>query len=338
MSDILNSLNAELNSLYGDSVIVPASKIKLGPIHPSGSLCIDAMFGIGGLPRGAVISIAGLESSGKTTLSLALALQSLKLFKDKSVYLVDSENGLSTEYLQNLGFDTEDPRLNIIVPPFGTMETCIDIMQKLMQTGEVSCIVFDSIAAANEKKRVEAEVGDALIGNKAKLLSNEMSRLRELARKKQCTLIMINQLRSKIGFMQSGHVAPGGHAVDFYADLILWLKKAYGKHVITQKDEILGGFNEVKIKKNKICKGKGKFLIPIIDGEGISLAAEVVSIGVELEIIVKKGAWYKINDTAKTKDMTALGNGLVKTLQFLKDNPDILADLKTKIETKLNGE
>lgn len=333
IDDVFN----DLSNLYGDEAIVSIKDVKLGPIRPSGIRSLDTKLGIGGIPRGAVIEIYGEESSGKTSSALAFVINSLKLYPEKYACIVDSENSITREYLQSLGFDVENPKLKIINPPGGVLEAAIDMMQKLLETGEVSCMVLDSINAAQVKKRVEAEVGDALIGNKAKILSDEMPQLRRLARNNECTLILINQLRDKIGFMQTGKTTSGGNAMKYFADVRLLLKKPYGKFVIKQGDEILGGYHEAKIDKNKFSKVKGKFLIPIINGDGISEELEIIDAGIELGFILKGGAWYSLNDAEKKKDRTKIGQGLPKTIQFLKDNPEVKELLINQIEERVNG-
>lgn len=337
MSDI-NDVLGDLTSLYGEDSIVSIKDVKLGPIYPSGVRSLDAKLGIGGVPRGAVIEIYGEESSGKTSTALAMVRYSLQIFPNKFACIVDSENSITKEYLADLGFDVENPNLKIISPPGGVIEAAIDIMQKLMQTKQVSCMVLDSLNAAQTKKRVEAEVGDALIGNKAKMMSDEMPALRAFARKNECTLIIINQLRDKIGFMQSGKTTSGGNAVKFYADLRLLLKKPYGKYHIKAGDEPIGGYHECKIDKNKFSKVKGKFLVPIINGDGISDEIEIIDAGIHDGLIKKSGSWYKMTtESGKKKDMLPMGQGLPKAIQFLKDNPEVMQALKTKIENYGNS-
>lgn len=334
----IDDVLGDLTSLYGEDAIVSIKDVKLGPIHPSGVRALDAKLGIGGIPKGSVIEVYGEESSGKTSTALAMVKNYLNLFPAQFACIVDSENSITKEYLADLGFDIENPNLKIISPPGGVIEAAIDMMQKLMQTGEVSCMVLDSLNAAQTKKRMEAEVGDALIGNKAKMMSDEMPALRAFARKNECTLIIINQLRDKIGFMQSGKTTSGGNAVKFYADLRLLLKKPYGKLHIKQGDEPIGGYHECRIDKNKFSKNKGKFLIPIINGDGISEEIEIIDAGIHDGFIKKAASWYKMTtESGKKKDMLPMGQGLSKAIQFLKDNPEVMQDLKTKIENHVGN-
>lgn len=333
---MIDDILAEIISEYGDNVGTTLEKIEFGRVMPSGIMSLDAYSGLGGIPDGCFIDISGEESSSKSTTGYRLIQERLRQNPNKIAAIIDTEDGLNSvigkAYLEGLGFDLNERRLLIVTPPGGVIEHALEIIYKLLDSGECCAIMLDSVNAAQVKKREEAQVGDSLIGNKAKILSDEIQSVRRKARKSGCLFITINQLRDKIGPM-GGKTTSGGNAIKYAADLQLRMKRPWQKtdKIYDGEDEI-GGFFECKIFKTKIFRKKGKFKIPIMNGRGVCEELEILQIGIDRNLILKKGSWYKLNDAPKAKDCTSMGQGMKKTLEFLFDNPEVTQELKAKLD------
>lgn len=335
--DILNDILGK----YGEDSVTTLKDIKFGKVNPSGSFALDAYSGIRGIPDGCFIDISGEESSSKSTTGYALILERLRQNPDKIAAIIDTEDGLNSvigkQYLEGLGFDLSEGRLLVITPPEGVLEYALEIIYRLLESGKCCAIMVDSVNAAQVKKREESEVGASLMGNKAKLLSQEIQGVRRKARKAGCIFITINQLRDKIGPMaRGGKTTSGGNAIKYAADLQLRMSKPWDKtnKIFDDSGAEIGGYFKCKIFKTKIFPRKGEFLIPILNGKGVSLELELLMVGIDLGLVLKKGGWHKLNDAKKPKDCTVIGNGAKNALQFLLDNPDVAAQLKADILAK----
>ena len=337
---MIEDILAEIIEGYGEESVTTLKEIKFGRIMPSGILSLDTYGGIGGIPDGCFIDISGEESSSKSTTGYKLIRERLKQNPDKVAAIIDTEDCLNSvigkAYLESIGFNLAEERLFVITPPKGVLEYAIDIIYKLLDSGKLCAIMLDSVNAAQVKKRSEAEVGDSLIGNKAKILSDEIQSVRREARKNGCLFITINQLRDKIGPMaMGGKTTSGGNAIKYAADLQLRLKKPWQKtDKIFDGEAEIGGFFECRVYKTKIFRKKGKFKIPIVNGVGVCEELEIIQIGLDRNLIIKKGSWYKLNDAQKAKDCTSIGQGMSKALQFLIDNPEVTQELKAKLDGK----
>ncbi len=285
----------------------------------TGSLVVDGLLG-GGFARGRIIEIFGPESSGKTTLALH-AMAEMQKTGDLAA-LVDMEHAFDKEYAKNLGMNVEEMVLS--QPDYG--EQALDIVEHLIDTGEVGIVVIDSVAALTPKRQVDGEFGDSNIGIQAKMLSQSLAKLVSKASKQNCTLVFINQLRMKVGVMFGNpETTPGGNALKFYASQRIDIRR---KGIVKDGDIAIANEIKVKIIKNKVAPPFAEGLTQIKYGVGIYRVGELLSLAVEFDIINKSGAWYSYNDTK-------LGQGKVKTLELLEDNPEMLEEIEAATKSAM---
>ena len=286
------------------------------PVVSTGSLALDVALGIGGLPRGRVIEIYGPESSGKTTLTLHAVAEAQKV--GGTAAFVDAEHALDPSYAAKLGVNVDD----LLVSQPDTGEQALEITDMLVRSGAVDIVVVDSVAALTPKAEIEGEMGDSHVGLQARLMSQALRKLTGNIKRTNCTVIFINQIRMKIGVMfGSPETTTGGNALKFYSSVRLDIRRI---GALKRGDEVIGNETRVKVVKNKMAPPFRQAVFEILYGEGISHEGELVELGVEHKIVNKSGAWYSYGDDR-------IGQGKDNARQFMKDNPDIAAEIEKKI-------
>jgi len=318
----LDTALAQIERQFGKGTIMrmgDEARVAIDVI-PSGSLALDAALGIAGYPRGRIVEIYGPESSGKTTLALHAVAEAQKL-GGKAAF-VDAEHALDPVYAENLGVNVDD--LLLSQPDCG--EQALEVVDMLTRSGALDIIVVDSVAALTPKAELEGDMGDSHMGLQARLMSQALRKLTGSISRSKTTIIFINQIRMKIGVMFGNpETTTGGNALKFYASIRLDVRRT---GAIKKGDEVLGNSTKVKVVKNKMAPPFKLALFSIMYGEGISHIGEVVDMGVEFGHIKKSGAWY----AAGTE---RIGQGRDNAIQFLKDNPDMLADIEEKVRADL---
>jgi len=283
------------------------------PVVSTGSLALDVALGIGGLPRGRVIEIYGPESSGKTTLTLHAVAEAQKV--GGTAAFVDAEHALDPSYAAKLGVDVDD----LLVSQPDTGEQALEITDMLVRSGAVDIVVVDAVAALTPKAEIEGEMGDSHVGLQARLMSQALRKLTGNIKRTNCTVIFINQIRMKIGVMfGSPETTTGGNALKFYSSVRLDIRRI---GALKRGDEVIGNETRVKVVKNKMAPPFRQAVFEILYGQGISREGELVELGVEHKIINKSGAWYSYGDDR-------IGQGKDNARQFMKDNPEIAADIE----------
>jgi len=286
----------------------------------TGSLGLDIALGIGGLPRGRVVEIYGPESSGKTTLSLSVVAQIQKL--GGAAAFIDAEHALDPLYAKKLGVNIDD--LLVSQPDSG--EQALEIADMLVRSGGVDIVVIDSVAALTPKAEIEGEMGDSHMGLQARLMSQALRKLTANIKRSNTLVVFINQIRMKIGVMFGNpETTTGGNALKFYASVRLDIRRI---GAIKKGEEVIGSQTRVKVVKNKVAPPFRQTEFDIIYNEGISKEGELVDIGSEMGIVEKTGAWYSFNKER-------IGQGKDNARQFLKDNPDIAAEIEKRIREKV---
>ncbi len=287
----------------------------------SGSLSLDIALGIGGVARGRIIEIFGPESTGKTTLALHIIAEAQKL--GGLAAFVDAEHALDTQYARKLGVVVED--LLVSQPDYG--EQALEIAEVLVRSNAIDVIVIDSVAALVPKAEIEGEMGDPHVGLQARLMSQALRKLVSAISKSKTCVIFTNQIRMKIGVMYgSPETTTGGNALKFYATMRLDIRRV---GPIKEGQDIIGNRTKVKVVKNKIAPPFREVEFDIIYGRGISKEGEVLDLGVEANLIEKSGTWYSYNGER-------LGQGRENSKNFLRDHPDLIADVETKIRQACN--
>ncbi|CCH16709.1 MULTISPECIES: recombinase RecA [Micromonospora] len=289
-------------------------------IIPTGSIALDVALGIGGLPRGRVVEIYGPESSGKTTVALHAVANAQR--NGGIAAFIDAEHALDPEYAKALGVDTDA----MLVSQPDTGEQALEIADMLIRSGALDIIVIDSVAALVPRAEIEGEMGDSHVGLQARLMSQALRKITGVLSNTGTTAIFINQLREKIGVMfGSPETTTGGRALKFYASVRLDVRR-----IESLKDgtDVVGNRTRVKVVKNKVAAPFKQAEFDIMYGKGISREGSLIDVGVEQAIIRKSGAWY-------TYDGDQLGQGKEKAREFLKENPDVAAEIEKKILEKL---
>jgi recombination protein RecA len=298
----------------GDQTRTPISAI------PTGSIALDVALGIGGIPRGRVVEIYGPESSGKTTLALH-AVASAQAAGGVAAF-VDAEHALDPEYAKALGVNTDD----LLVSQPDTGEQALEITDMLIRSGALDIIVIDSVAALVPRAEIEGEMGDSHVGLQARLMSQALRKITGALSTSGTTAIFINQLREKIGVMfGSPETTTGGKALKFYASVRMDIRR-----IETLKDgaDMVGSRTRVKVVKNKVAPPFKQAEFDVLYGVGISREGSLIDVGVEQGIIRKSGAWY-------TYEGDQMGQGKENARKFLKENPDVAAEVEKRIKEKL---
>ena len=288
----------------------------------TGSLGLDIALGIGGLPRGRIIEIYGPESSGKTTLALHVVAEAQKL--GGTCAYIDAEHAMDPSYAKKLGCDIDE--LLISQPDAG--EQALEIADTLVRSGAVDVLVIDSVAALVPRAELEGEMGDALPGLQARLMSQALRKLTASISKSNTLVIFINQIRMKIGVMFGNpETTTGGNALKFYASVRLDIRRI---GAIKDKDVVVGNQTRVKVVKNKMAPPFRVVEFDITYGEGISKTGELIDLGVKAGIVEKSGAWFSY-------DGQRIGQGRENTKTFLKDHPDVAASIEAKVRANASG-
>jgi recombination protein RecA len=286
----------------------------------TGSLGLDIALGVGGLPRGRVVEIYGPESSGKTTLTLQVIAEMQKL--GGTAAFIDAEHALDIQYAQKLGVDLKD----LLISQPDTGEQALEIVDSLVRSGAIDMIVIDSVAALTPKAEIEGEMGDALPGLQARLMSQALRKLTATIKKTNCMVIFINQIRMKIGVMFGNpETTTGGNALKFYSSVRLDIRRVGS---IKKGDDVIGSETKVKVVKNKVAPPFKTAGFDILYGEGISREGEIIDLGVEAKIVDKSGAWYAYKGEK-------IGQGKDNAREFLRENPDLAHEIENRIRTSV---
>lgn len=290
---------------------------------PTGSLSLDIALGLGGIPKGRVIEIYGPESSGKTTVTLHMIAEVQK--RGGIAGFIDAEHALDPVYAKNIGVDIDN--LYISQPDCG--EQALEITETMVRSGAVDIIVVDSVAALVPKAEIDGDMGDSHVGLQARLMSQALRKLTAVISKSNCTVIFINQLREKVGVMFGNpETTTGGRALKFYSSVRLDVRRI---EALKQGGEVIGNRTRVKVVKNKVAPPFKEAEFDIMFGQGISTQGDILDLAAENNIISKSGAWYAY-------DGNKIGQGRENAKQYLKDNPQICAEVERKVRELFNME
>jgi recombination protein RecA len=288
-------------------------------VIPTGSISLDIALGLGGIPRGRVIEIFGPESSGKTTLALHIIAEAQK--KGGTAGFIDAEHALDVTYARRLGVRTDE--LLISQPDSG--EQALEIAEVLVRSGALDVLVIDSVAALVPRAEIEGDMGDAHMGLQARLMSQALRKLTAAISRSKTAVIFINQIRMKLGVMFGNpETTTGGNALKFYASVRLDIRKV---GLIKDGDAVIGNRTRVKIVKNKIAPPFREVEFDLMFGDGISRSGDLIDLGVAEGIIEKSGTWFSYKQER-------LGQGRENAKAFLKEHPDIAAEIEREIMKK----
>ena len=320
----LQAALAQIEKQFGKGSIMRLGEGEVAEdiqVVSTGSLGLDIALGVGGLPRGRVVEIYGPESSGKTTLTLQVVAEMQK--QGGVCAFIDAEHALDTQYAQKLGVNLHD----LLISQPDTGEQALEIVDALVRSGSVDLIIIDSVAALTPKAELEGEMGDALPGLQARLMSQALRKLTATIKKTNCMVIFINQIRMKIGVMfGSPETTTGGNALKFYASVRLDIRRVGS---IKKGEDIIGNETKVKVVKNKVSPPFKTAEFDILYGEGISREGEIIDLGVTAKVVDKSGAWYAYNGEK-------IGQGKDNCREFLRENPELAHEIENKIRESLD--
>ena len=291
-------------------------KVEDVDVVSTGSLGLDIALGVGGLPRGRVVEIYGPESSGKTTLTLHVIAEMQKI--GGTCAFIDAEHALDAQYAAKLGVNLDE--LYMSQPDTG--EQALEITDALVRSGSIDLIVIDSVAALTPRSEIEGDMGEALPGLQARLMSQALRKLTASITKTKTLVIFINQIRMKIGVTYgSPEVTTGGNALKFYSSVRIDIRR---KNALKKGEEVYGSETRVKVVKNKVAPPFKEAGFDILYGEGISYEGELLDIGSDLNVVDKSGAWYSYEGTR-------IGQGKDNARNYLKEHPEMALEIENKI-------
>ncbi len=315
---LLKNTLMQIEKEFGEGSIMPLDSDSQVPIEgiSSGSLSVDLALGGKGFPRGRIIEVFGPESSGKTTIALHAVAAAQK--NGGVAAFIDAEHALDPSWAKKLGISLE--RLLVSQPTSG--EEAMQITELLIKSNAVDIIVIDSVAALVPQKELDGEIGDSFVGLQARLMSQAMRKLTGAIAKSKTTVIFINQIREKIGVMfGSPETTPGGRALKFYSSCRVDVRR-----IGTLKDgeDVVGQRVRVKIVKNKVAPPFRVAEFDMMHANGISVEGDILDLAVVAKLIDKTGTWLRFGEVH-------LGQGREKARQFLKDNPEVAAEIRQRV-------
>lgn len=288
----------------------------------TGSIALDLALGVGGLPRGRIIEIYGPEASGKTTLALSVVAEAQKL--GGTAAFVDAEHALDPPWAQTIGVKLDD----LLISQPDTGEQALEIVETLVRSGAVDIIVIDSVAALVPRAEIEGEMGDAMVGVQARLMSQALRKLTGAISRSKTVVVFTNQLRQKIGVMFGNpEVTPGGLALKFYSSIRLDSRKI---ETLKDGDTVIGSRHRVRVVKNKVSPPFRVAELDIYSKTGISRNGGVLDVGLELGILSKSGAFFKYEEKL-------LGQGRQAAVTFLDENPKVVEEINKKVWDEVNS-
>ena len=312
-----------INKKFGEGALMrlgDATKMNVSVIS-TGSLAVDLSLGAGGLPRGRIVEIYGPESSGKTTFCLSVIAESQR--NGGNAVFVDVEHALDPRYAKIVGVDLD----NLMVSQPESGEDALNITETLIRSGAIDVIVLDSVAALVSRQELDGQMGDATVGLQARMMSQAMRRLTAAISKTNCVCIFTNQIREKIGVMfGSPETTPGGRALKFFCSIRMDIRRI--GQIKESNGTVVGNRTRVKIVKNKIAPPFTACEFDIMYSEGISRTGSVLDLGIEHEILTKKGAWISYKGDL-------VGQGREAAKQTLAEDEKLMAEITAAILEKV---
>ena len=315
---------SQIKQKFGDGSIMRLGEAKTMQVDAitTGCLSLDLALGVMGVPRGRIIEIYGPESSGKTTLAQHIVAEIQKV-GGLAAY-VDAEHALDPEYATKIGVNINE--LFISQPDNG--EQALEIVETLVRSNAVDVIVIDSVAALTPKAEIEGDMGDSHMGLQARLMSQALRKLAAIINKSHCTVIFINQIRMKIGVMFGNpETTTGGNALKFYASVRIEIRRSAQ---IKQAERIIGNRTKIKIVKNKVAPPFRTCEFDIMYNEGISIAGDLLDVGVPAGVVGKSGNSYSFGEEK-------LGLGRENAKAYLKEHPKTMKEIRKQIEKKVEA-
>jgi recombination protein RecA len=315
----LKTTLAQIEKQFGEGAIMALGSEKTARIEgiPTGSLSLDIALGGQGIPRGRIVEIFGPESSGKSTLALHIVANAQRA--GGIAAYVDAEHALDPSWAKKLGVQLE----NLLVSQPSSGEEAMHITEMLIRSNAVDVVVVDSVAALVPQKELEGEIGDSHVGLQARLMSQSLRKLTGVISKSKTAVIFINQIREKIGVMfGSPETTPGGRALKFYSSCRIDMRRV--GTLKEGEDHVVGQRVKAKVVKNKVAPPFRNAEFDMMHNNGINYEADVLDLALNHRLVTRVGAWFRYGDLQ-------LGQGRDKAVQYLRDNPQLLEEIKQKV-------
>ncbi|MGI5828139.1 MAG: recombinase RecA [Patescibacteria group bacterium] len=282
----------------------------------TGAIAVDLALGVGGLPKGRIVEIYGPEASGKTTVCLHVIAEAQK--KGLTAAFIDAEHALDPLRAASIGVNLDE----LIISQPDTGEQALEIVETLIRSGGVDVVVIDSVAALVPRAEIEGEMGDAVMGMQARLMSQAMRKLTGAIQKSNTLVVFTNQIRMKIGVMFGNpETTTGGQALKFYSSIRMDCRKTGN---ISEGDTIIGSRHRIKVVKNKVAPPFKIAEFDIMNEGGVSKAAGILDVGVEFDVIQKSGSFFKYKDEV-------IGQGREAVKQAFLEKPELMKEIETRI-------
>jgi len=314
----------QIKQKFGEGSIMKFGEAKKTDVDAvsSGCLSLDLALGINGVPRGRIIEVFGPESSGKTTLAQHVIAEVQKV--GGIAAFIDAEHALDPDYAQKIGINIKD----LLISQPDTGEQALEILETLVRSNAVDVIVIDSVAALVPQKEIEGDMGDSHMGLQARLMSQALRKLTGTISKTKTIVIFINQIRQKIGvFFGNPETTTGGNALKFYSSIRIEIRRSAQ---IKQGDKIIGNRVKCKVVKNKVAAPFKTCEFDIMYNEGISVAGDILDLGVAQGTINKSGNSYSFGEIK-------LGVGRENAKRFLRADKKLLKEIRKKIMSDIKA-
>lgn len=245
--------NAGKPKVYVYSTVDETEGLK---VIPFGLPDADAATNIGGIPIGRIIELFGLESGGKSWLTLRLLANAQKM--GLKAALIDLEHSLDAHWATDNGVDLDTL---IYGHDFKNGEEALEYIIDMAKNKVADLIVVDSTAAIEPKDEIGDEKAPSKIKTTvallARLMSQAVRRLNDICPKKNVTIVFINQIREKPGIMFGNpETTPGGRALKFYSSMRLDVRR-----VSYIKEKTAGGSDDDDASDSKAIGIKSKFTV-----------------------------------------------------------------------------
>lgn len=319
-SEYSNKLDGIIKSLESSlgkgSISRTTSAAQQVDVIPTGIIGIDRATGIGGIPRGRITEIYGPESSGKSTLALHIISEGQRL--GLVCAYIDAEHALDLGYASE-AIQVDVDALLISQPDSG--EQALEVVEALVRTGEVGCIVIDSVANLVPLKELEGEMGQSFVGLQARLMAQALRKLTAVTSKSNTALIFLNQLREKVGVTWGNpETTPGGRSLKFYSSMRVDLRRGNA----IDKDQVQEGFTcKVKFVKNKMAPPYKVVEVPLMYGKGFDKTASLIQEAIALGLIQQAKGWFTFGEEKF--------HGVNQVAQYLNDNPHIEEHIRSNV-------
>jgi len=325
--EALEAALKNIDKVHGTGTVMKlgsaSEQVRNCNVIPTGSLQLDSILGVGGLPRGRVCEIYGPEASGKTTLALHIIAEAQK--RNGTCVFVDAEHALDREYADRIGVDTD----NLLLSQPDTGEQALDIVDTFIRSSSVDVICVDSVAALVPKAELEGAMTEPHMALQARLMSKALRKISHSLSKSGTLLVFLNQVRQKInmgGFSYGiTEYTSGGTALKYYSSVRMEIRKIGS---IKRENEIIGHNVRVKVAKNKVAPPFKQVQLQLEFGKGLCPYSEVLDLGLHFGLLQQKGSWFAM-------DGENIGQGRESAKEFLRDTPQVYGELRESVRKLL---